>query len=181
MANFTETQIQDTMHMLKWTCGIDNIPRELAILMLEDWQRKGCSLEYIGDCYGGCSVCKGDYCPLDDWKKRHPEYVNDELAMKIKALESKAKDQFKTDMKTKVIGEFKKLKMDIDLTEAAGALEIAARDRIEALKEFEGAAGLADEIQLKALAKVNKAFVKIHHSKLGFFLEKTKWFEQNGN
>jgi predicted xylose isomerase-like sugar epimerase len=25
-------------------------------------------------------------CPLNDWQKRHPEFVNDELSQKIEAL-----------------------------------------------------------------------------------------------
>lgn len=150
--------------------------RELAELQLKDLERKGCTLENIGECYG-CSATKdGSECPLCDWEKRHPEYADDELAMKIKALENKARDQLKAKVKTKVIGEFKKLKVEVDLTEAAKALEIAARDMIEAAREFEKVEGQSDEIQLKALAKVNEALDKIRHSKLGFFLERTKWF-----
>ena len=150
--------------------------RELAELQLEDLKRKGCTLENIGECHG-CSATKdGSECPLCDWEKHHPEYASDELAMKIKDLENKARDQLKAKVKTKVIGEFKKLKVDVDLTEAARALEIAARDMIEAAREFEKVEGQSDEIQLKALAKVNEALDKIRHSKLGFFLERTKWF-----
>ena len=152
--------------------------RELAELQLKDLERKGCTLENIGECHG-CSATKdGSGCPLCDWEKRHPEYANDELAMKIKALENKARDQFKAKVKTNVVEEFKKLKADIDLTEAARALEVAARDMIEALREFENMEGLADEIQLKALAKVNGTLDKIYHSKLGFFLGKTVWFDE---
>ena len=150
--------------------------RELAELQLEDLKRKGCTLESIGECYG-CSATKdGSECPLCDWEKRHPEYANDELAMKIKALENKARDQFRAEMKTKVIGEFKKLKVDVDLTEAAKALEATASDMIEAVIGFEKAEGQSDESQLKALAKVYEAFNKIRHSELGWFLEKTHWF-----
>ena len=151
--------------------------RELAELQLEDLKRKGCILENIGECRGCSATENGSECPLCDWEKRHPEYANDELARKIKALENKARDQLKAKVKTKVIGEFKKLKIEVDLTEAARALEAMASDMIEALREFEGVEGLADEIQLKTLAKVNRAFDKIRHSKLGFFLERTKWFE----
>jgi hypothetical protein len=150
--------------------------RELAELQLEDLKRKGCTLEHIGECHG-CSAAKnGSECPLYDWEERHPEYANDELAMKIKALESKSRDQFKAKMKAKVTEEFKKLKVEVDLTEAARSLEIAAKDMIEAAREFEEVEGQSDEVQLKALAKVNEALDKIRHSKLGFFLEKTKWF-----
>jgi len=150
--------------------------RELAELQLEDLKRKGCTLENISECRGCSATEDGSECPLCDWEKRHPEYANDELAMKIKALEDKARDQLKAKVRTKVIGEFKKLKVDVDLTEAARALEIAARDMTEALREFEEVEGQSDETQLKALAKVNEALDKIRHSKLGFFLERTKWF-----
>ena len=152
--------------------------RELAELQLEDLKRKGCTLEHNGECHG-CSATKdGSECPLCDWEKRHPEYAGDELAMKIKALENKARDQLKAKVKTKVIREFKKLKVEIDLSEAARALEATARDMIEALIDFKGVEGLADEIQLKALAKVNRALDKICHNRLGFFLERTAWFDE---
>lgn len=98
------------------------------------------------------------------------------VAMKIKALESKARDQFKAGMRAKVTGEFKKLKVEVDLTEAAKALETATRDLTEAAREFKEVEGQIDEVQLKALAKVNEALGKIRHSKLGLFLERTKWF-----
>lgn len=150
--------------------------RELAELQLEDLKRKGCTLESIGECHG-CSATKdGSECPLCDWEKRHPEYASDELAKRIKALEDKSKDKFKAEARAKVADEFKKLKAEVDLTEAARVLEIAARDMIEAAREFEEVEGQSDEVQLKALAKVNRALDKIRHSKLGFFLEKTKWF-----
>ena len=148
--------------------------RELAELQLKDLKRKGCTLENIGECHG-CSATKdGSECPLWGWEKRHPEFDSDELAMKIKALENKARDQLKAKVRTKVIDEFKKLKVEVDLTEAAKALEATASDMIEAAREFEEVEGQSDEIQLKALAKVNEALDKIRHSKLGFFLERTK-------
>ena len=150
--------------------------RELAELQLEDLKRKGCTLEHIGECHGCSATENGSKCPLCDWEKRHPEYAKDELAMKIKALENKARDKFKAEVKAKVTDEFKKLKVEVDLTEAAKALEATAYDMVEALKEFERAEGQSDESQLKTLAKVNRAFDKIRHSKLGFFLERTRWF-----
>ena len=87
MANFTEKQIQEMMSALKWDFGIDNNIRELAVLELEDLARKGCTLEHIGECHGcSASTKENKYCPLFDWQKRHPEYANDELAMKIKVM-----------------------------------------------------------------------------------------------
>lgn len=173
------SKIDEMIRENKEEYGIDlpeDEARELAELQLKDLERKGCTLENIGECRG-CSATKdGSECPLCDWEKRHPEYANDELAKRIKALENKSRDKFRAEMKTKVIGEFKKLKVDVDLSEAARALEVAARDMIEAAREFEEVEGQSDEVQLKALAKVNEALGKIRHSKLGFFLEKTKWF-----
>lgn len=173
--------IDELIQANKFEFGIDlpeDEARELAELQLEDLKRKGCTLEHISECHGCSATENGSECPLCDWEKRHPEYANDELAMKINALESKANDRFKTGVKAKVTDEFKKLKVEVDLTEAARALEIAAHDMAEALREFDGVEGLADEVQLKALAKVNRAFDKIRHSKLGFFLERTKWFDE---
>lgn len=150
--------------------------RELAELQLEDLKRKGCTLENISECRGCSATEDGSECPLCDWEKRHPEYADDELAKKIKALENKSRNKIRAKIKAKVTDEFKKLKVEVDLTEAARALEATASDMIEALREFEGVEGQSDEAQLKALAKVNEAFDKIRHSKLGYFLEKTKWF-----
>ena len=173
------SKIDEMVRANRQEYGIDlpeDEARELAELQLEDLKRKGCTLENIGECHGCSATKNSSECPLYDWEKRHPEYANDELARKIKALENKARDQFKAEMRAKVTSEFKKLKVEVDLTEAAKALEIAAHDMIEALKEFEKMEGLADEIQLKALAKVNEAFCKAKSSKLGYFLEKTRWF-----
>lgn len=69
--------------------------RELAELQLKDLERKGCTLENIGECYG-CSATKdGSECPLCDWEKRHPEYADDELATKITILEAGGEDAYK--------------------------------------------------------------------------------------
>lgn len=173
--------IDEMIRENKQEYGIDlpeDEARELAEMQLEDLKRKGCTLENIGECHS-CSATKdGSKCPLCDWQKRHPEYANDELAMKIKALENKARDKFKAEVKAKVTDEFEKLKVEVDLTEAAKALEATASDMIEAAREFEEVEGQSNEVQLKALAKVNEALDKIRHSKLGFFLEKTKWFDE---
>lgn len=176
MANFTEIQIQQMMTALKWDYGINDNTRELAILELEDMKRKGCTLENIGECHGCSATKNGSECPLCDWEKRHPEYADDELAKRIKALENKSRNKIKAKIKAKVIDEFKKLKVEVDLSEAAKALEATASDMIEAAREFEEVEGQSDEVQLKALAKVNEALEKIRHSKLGYFLERTKWF-----
>lgn len=100
MANFTEKQIQEMMTALKWDYGFDNNTRELAILELEDLRRKGCTLEHIGECRGcSASAKENNYCPLCDWEKRHPEYANDELAMKIKVLEAGGEEAYKAKLK----------------------------------------------------------------------------------
>ena len=100
MANFTEIQIQQMMTALKWDFGVENNTRELAILELEDLKRKGCTLEHIGECHGcSASTKENSYCPLADWEKRHPEYANDELAMKIKILEAGGEEAYKAKLK----------------------------------------------------------------------------------
>lgn len=102
MAQFTETQITDMMKFIKDYDGVDpdNITRELAILELEDIKRKGCTCESIGHECMGCSAREGGHkCPMDDWEKRHPEYKNDELAMKIKILEAGGEEAYKEKMK----------------------------------------------------------------------------------
>ena len=63
--------------------------REYAEFLTEDLNRKGC----ISDTYPGpechcCDSCVDSKCPLEDWEKRHPEYKDDELAKKIRALET---------------------------------------------------------------------------------------------
>ena len=99
MDNFTEKQIQGMIAELKDEFGSEIATRELALLELEDMKRKGCTLEYMfkfDDCRG-CSI--SDKCPIVDWKKRHPEYDNDELAMKIKVLEAGGEEAYKAQLK----------------------------------------------------------------------------------
>ena len=99
MANFTEKQIQGMIAELKDEFGSEIATRELALLELEDMKRKGCALEYACkfDQCRGCSI--SDKCPVVDWKKRHPEYANDELAMKIKVLEAGGEEAYKAQLK----------------------------------------------------------------------------------
>ena len=99
MANFTEKQIQGMLTELKDEFGSKIATRELALLELEDMKRKGCALEYACkfDQCRGCSI--SDKCPVVDWKKRHPEYANDELAMKIKVLEAGGEEAYKAQLK----------------------------------------------------------------------------------
>ena len=73
--------------------------RELAELQLEDLKRKGCTLEHISECHGCSATEGGSECPLCDWEKRHPEYANDELAMKIKVLEAGGEEAYKAKLK----------------------------------------------------------------------------------
>ena len=146
--------------------------RELAELERQDMVRKGCTHDHAN-----CSGCnKMNDCPLSHWTETHPEFKDDELAKKIDALQNRARDNFRADMKAKVSAEFNNLKLSVDLDDVATATEDAARDMIEALEEFKQTAGLSNEIQLQALAKVNEAFNRIRQNELGWFLEKTRWF-----
>ena len=91
-------KITELIHQNKDEYGIDlpeDEARELAELQLKDLERKGCTLENIGECHG-CLVTKnGSECPLYGWEKRHPEYANDELATKIKILEAGGEEAYK--------------------------------------------------------------------------------------
>ena len=99
MTNFTEKQIQGMLAELRDMFGSDIATRELALLELEDLKRKGCALEYACkyDQCRGCSI--SDKCPVDDWEKRHPEYANDELAMRIEILEAGGEEAYKAKLK----------------------------------------------------------------------------------
>ena len=95
MAIFTEKQIQGMLDDLIDEFGWDIATRELALLELEDMKRKGCALEYACkfDQCSGCSI--SNKCPVIGWEKRHPEYVDDELAMKIRVLEAGGEEAYK--------------------------------------------------------------------------------------
>ena len=99
MANFTEKQIQGMLDDLRDEFGWDIATRELALLELEDMKRKGCALEYACkfDQCRGCSI--SNKCPVIGWEKRHPEYVDDELAMKIRVLEAGGEEAYKARLK----------------------------------------------------------------------------------
>ena len=98
MADFTEPQIQGMLKALRDDMGYP-ATRELAILELEDMKRKGCLLERADGYCIGCSAFKNGKCPMNDWDKRHPEYKNDELAMKIKILEAGGEEAYKAKLK----------------------------------------------------------------------------------
>jgi len=99
MADFNETQIQTMIKQLRDEYSPDIATRELAILELEDMERKGCVLDFANR-FGECRACpKADECPVCTWEKRHPEYANDELAMKIKILEAGGEEAYKEKLK----------------------------------------------------------------------------------
>ena len=98
MANFTEKQIQGMLDDLRDEFGQDIATRELALLELEDMKRKGCT--GYAFTYDQCRVCSmSDKCPMLNWQDRHPEYANDELAMKIKVLEAGGEEAYKAKLK----------------------------------------------------------------------------------
>jgi hypothetical protein len=99
MANFTETQIHKMLTELKDEFGSEIATRELALLELEDMERKGCTLEYACK-FNGCHGCSiAAKCPVVDWEKRHPEYANDALAMKIRVLEAGGEEAYMAKLK----------------------------------------------------------------------------------
>ena len=98
MANFTEKQIQGMLDNLRDEFGPDIATRDLALLELEDMKRKGCT--GYAFTYDQCRVCSmSDKCPKRNWQDRHPEYANDELAMKIKVLEAGGEEAYKAKLK----------------------------------------------------------------------------------
>lgn len=99
MANFTEDQIQAMIKTLKDEFGPDIATHELAVLELEDMKRKGCVLEFANR-FDECHSCtKALNCPVLTWEKHHPEYANDELAVKIKVLEAGGEEAYKAKLK----------------------------------------------------------------------------------
>ena len=98
MANFTEKQIQGMIDELRDMFSSDIATRELALLELEDMKRKGCT--GYAFTYDQCRVCSmSNKCPKRNWQDRHPEYANDELAMKIKVLEAGGEEAYKAKLK----------------------------------------------------------------------------------
>ena len=103
---FSEARIKSMIIDLRDEYGPEIATRELAILELEDMVRKGCTHESAST-YDQCRDCpNSEKCPVLDWQKRHPEYANDELAMKIKVLEAGGEEAYKE--KQKRIEEAKK-------------------------------------------------------------------------
>ena len=99
MENFTESQIQGMIDGLKDEFGPEIATRELALLELEDMKRKGCVLDFAHR-FDECRSCPSALnCPVLTWEKRHPEYANDELAMKIKVLEAGGEEAYREKMK----------------------------------------------------------------------------------
>lgn len=92
MPEITEEKIQAQMRDNSYEFGIrvsEPYARELADLQLRDLQRKGCLLNGP-DCHG----CDTSNCPILGWEKRHPEYVNDELAHRIKVLKAGGEEKW---------------------------------------------------------------------------------------
>ena len=99
MANFSESRIRSMIAELRDEFGPDIATRELALLELEDMERKGCSHESANK-FDQCRDCpNSEKCPVLDWQKRHPEYANDELAMKIRILEAGGEEAYREKMK----------------------------------------------------------------------------------
>ena len=125
MASFSESRIQTMMNELRDEYGPEIATRELALLELEDMERKGCTHESANR-YDQCRDCpNSEKCPVLDWEKRHPEYANDELAMKIKVLEAGGEEAYRE--KQKRIEEAKKKAEE----EAKRATDV---DRVEACR-----------------------------------------------
>ena len=115
---FPSSLVRAMVNELKTEYGVEAATEELAVLELEDMKRKGCLLE---DSTFECFHCSGrDNCPMNDWEKRHPEYANDELAMKIKVLEAGGEEAYRAKQK----------RMAEELDKATDADRIAAAQQL---------------------------------------------------
>lgn len=87
--NFTTDERETIVRQLRDEYGDREFSEELILLECQDLWRKGChNLEHCDDCRGcgktGYDV--GSNCSLIFWEKRHPEYKDDEIAKRLKAL-----------------------------------------------------------------------------------------------
>ena len=125
MENFTEKQIQEMIKQLKDEFGPEIATRELALLELEDMKRKGCVLDFANR-FDECRACpKADECPVCTWEKRHPEYRDDELAMKIKVLEAGGEEAYKKKLEAQNAARLQKEEQDVQLKAAKESIDRA--------------------------------------------------------
>lgn len=171
MANFTEKQIQGMLAELRDEFGSEIATRELALLELEDMKRKGCALEYACK-YDQCRSCSiSDKCPVLDWEKRHPEYANDELAMKIKVLEAGGEEAYRAQLKAqeeaKKKAEEEKLKAsDTDILDAARRLmKLHFTAQVDGKTAADYLEALSNVLNADTKLEIEAAFISILGSK----------------
>lgn len=171
MANFTEKQIQGMLAELRDEFGSEIATRELALLELEDMKRKGCALEYACK-YDQCRSCSiSDKCPVLDWEKRHPEYANDELAMKIKVLEAGGEEAYRAQLKAqeeaKKKAEEEKLKAsDTDILDAARRLmKLHFTAQVDGKTAADYLEALGNVLNADTKLEIEAAFISILGSK----------------
>ena len=170
MANFTETRIQSMITELRDEFGSEIATRELALLELEDLERKGCLVEYGPYCLN-CPAYREGNCRLNDWQKRHPEYENDALAMKIQVLEAGGEEAYKAKLKAreeaKRKAEEEKLKAsDTDILEAARKLlKLHFTSQVEGKTEANYLEALSDILNAETKVEIEAAFIDILGSK----------------
>lgn len=170
MANFTETQIQKMIAELNNEFGPEIATRELALLELEDLERKGCHVEYTHYCLN-CPAYKENNCLLNDWEKRHPEYANDALAMKIRVIEAGGEEAYiaklKAQEEAKKKAEEEKLKAsDTDILEAARKLlTLHFTSQVEGKTEANYLEALSDILNAETKIEIEAAFIDIIGSK----------------
>lgn len=171
MANFTETRIQKMITELKDEFGPEIATRELALLELEDLERKGCHIEYDGPYCLNCPVFREGNCPLNGWEKRHPEYANDALAMKIRVLEAGGEEAYIAKLKAreeaKKQAEEEKLKAsDTDILEAARKLlKLHFTSQVEGKTEANYLEALSNILNAETKIEIEAAFIDILGSK----------------
>lgn len=166
MANFTEKQIQGMIADLRDEFGPDIATRELALLELEDLKRKGCT--GYAFTYDQCQVCSmSNKCPMLNWHDRHPEYANDELAMKIKVLEAGGEEAYKAQEEAMKKAEEEKLKAsDTDILDAARRLmKLHFTAQVDGKTAADYLEALSDVLNADTKPEIEAAFVSILGSK----------------
>lgn len=134
-------------------------------------KRKGCALEYACK-YDQCRSCSiSDKCPVLDWEKRHPEYANDELAMKIKVLEAGGEEAYRAQLKAqeeaKKKAEEEKLKAsDTNILDAARRLmKLHFTAQVDGKTAADYLEALSNVLNADTKLEIEAAFISILGSK----------------
>ena len=102
-----------------------------------------------------------------NWHDRHPEYANDELAMKIKVLEAGGEEAYKAQEEAMKKAEEEKLKAsDTDILDAARRLmKLHFTAQVDGKTAADYLEALSDVLNADTKPEIEAAFVSILGSK----------------